>query len=178
MQHPLKPNPHLPPPTHNTEFDEDGFEKFDLTQLVDVVPSSSSSSNNSTTTQTNNEWMKVKTKRRSSVSSQRFDQPNVTASLPTLFANLNKPVSASKPTGSKPKIIVSTVPSGKKPTPSAKATSNVASKRVNVNNKPKKQSVSPVQSRPRQSELHETSSPWRNANFRQGFERQDHHLGG
>ena len=55
MQHPLKPNTVLLPPAHNTElvedFDDDGFEKFDLTQLVDVVPSSSSSSNNSTTTQ-------------------------------------------------------------------------------------------------------------------------------
>ena len=144
-----------------------------------------------TSSQSSNDgWMTVKTKRRSSVSSQRFDQPSASASLPTLLALLNengedsdkeattknsptkvlkaedsakklptkvnskatpnkkeelknKPVSASKSTGSKPKTVVSTVPSSKKPSSSVKAkiNSNVPSKRVNVNDKSKIQSV-------------------------------------
>lgn len=128
-------------------------------------------------------WMTVKTKRRSSWSSQRFDQPSASASLPTLLALLNengeesdreisgkvsppsivKPANTKKPQAKaveskketvkaataakvqtqKPKLIVSSLASSKKPASSVKAkvNSNAPSKRVTVSEKPKAQPI-------------------------------------
>ena len=128
-------------------------------------------------------WMTVKTKRRSSWSSQRFDQPSASASLPTLLALLNengeesdreisgkvsppsivksvntkkpqtkvveskketvKTATAGKVQTQKPKLIVSSLASSKKPASSVKAkvNSNAPSKRVTVSEKPKAQPI-------------------------------------